>query len=106
MNEEKILEKVKELKENCDCWLEDKNTSQEEVAWFEMEKTAIQGLLDLYNQEKEKNKKLEEVIEMMAEDLLHYNDRNMNVVLCIATSKGDTVKDYYFNKVRGEENKK
>lgn len=58
---------------------------------------------NLYNQEKQKNKKLEEVIDMMEEDLLHYNEKQMNVKFVVITANGDTIKQYYFKKARGEE---
>ena len=60
MSEEEILEEINELKDNCECWIDDDNTSVEEREWFEKEELILQGLLDLYNKEKEKNKKLEE----------------------------------------------
>lgn len=60
MNEEEIIELVEELKENCQCWLEDEDTCVDDRKWFEKEKIVLQNVLDLYNQEKEKNKKLEE----------------------------------------------
>lgn len=65
MNEENILDKILELMENCDCWLENENTPQEEIAWFQTEKSAIQDLLDLYKQEKEKNNKAINYIERL-----------------------------------------
>ena len=76
----------------------------------------IQGLLDLYNQEKEKNKKLEEVIDLMAEDIWKTDDyftcKDIKMKEdCYADSLADgnvcgenCIKQYYFKKARGEEN--
>lgn len=52
---------------------------------------AIEGLLKRYNQEREKNKKLEEVIKLMASDMERLGST-------------DELIEYYFKKVRGESN--
>lgn len=106
MNEEEILKECNELSENKhhelgDCWDEEYSAN------------AIKGLLDLYTQEKEKNKKLEEVIDMMAEDLVRVpendfmSETKLSVVHLInlhIEEKKEHIKEYYFNKVKGNQN--
>ena len=130
MNEEEILKECNELAKNKhhelgDCWDEEYSAN------------AIQGLLDLYNQEKEKNKKLEEekkqafkdyvstsaelyrVINMIAED--YYQDyisgersdlpceyldgikKRKEYPSCEFKDCMFCIKEYYFSKVRGEQ---
>lgn len=48
-------------------------------------------------------KEQQKVIELMTDDLLHYNEYQVNLELLTATANGDTVQDYYFKKARGEE---
>ena len=42
----------------------------------------------------------EKVIDMMEQDLLHYNEKQVNLELVRATANGDTIKEYYFKKAR------
>lgn len=39
------------------------------IEWAKLEKSAIQGLLDLYQKEKEKNEKIEELIREKIEEI-------------------------------------
>ena len=81
MNEEDIID----ILENVFIF---KNTNDK---FTKLDLEAINGLLKLYKQEKEKNKKLEEVIDMMANDYIQdylYNERS------------DYPCEYYYGKIK------
>lgn len=66
---EEIIKNANEMIYNAECWIDDEEyTGAEEREWAEFEKKTIKGLLDLYNKEKEKNKKLED--ELMEKELI------------------------------------
>lgn len=113
MNEEEIIEEAEKLIDNCDCWLDDDGTDEAESEYYSKAKETIQGLLDLYKKEKEKNKKLEEVIDMMAEEITDFtgscpadifdkewDEEEGDCEHCKSTDKECFIK-YYFKKARG-----
>lgn len=110
MNEEEIIQELGYISTNVD----------------EKGERAIHAFVDLYNQEKEKNKKLEEeeelnevlidmyfekeevynkVIDMMAEEILKITKANdiSNYLKQFSNYDIDFIKQYYFKKARGEE---
>ena len=85
----------------------------EEEKIKELEKELVETIND-YTREKEKNKKLEEVIDMMAEDISISNRTNWEfgcnyeIKECECMNEpvrkcGDCIKEYYFNKVKENE---
>ena len=101
MNEEEIIKNIEKLKEYCD---NPKIITKKVVYFDEYQMSTLQNLAyrlgDELIQEKEKNKKLEAVIDMMAEDISHtdlFPWDNINV---------EQVKQYYFKKARGEKDVK
>lgn len=40
-----LKRQAKDIIDNCNCWLEDENTSEGTKEWFKFEKETIQGLL-------------------------------------------------------------
>ena len=130
MNEEEIIEEAEKLIDNCDCWLDDDGTDEAESEYYSKAKETIQSALNLYHQEKEKNKKLEDeaillrmthdydvkmidevkgesvelfkTIDMMAEDLLDDSMRSSFWIMKGIKDK-QQVKRYYWDKL---ENKK
>lgn len=77
--EEKFKEAIKELKDS------------HELHQQEWAKRCLDMIVDLYNQEKQKNKKLEEVTKLMASDMERLGST-------------DELIEYYFKKARGEDN--
>lgn len=110
MNEEEIIEFIDQL-----YGVEREYYNLVRVKNTENIITAIKSAIILYQHEKEKNKKLEEVINTMAKDISISNLTNWEVG-CNYEIKGcecmngpvrkceDCIKEYYFKKARGEEN--
>ena len=69
MNEEEIKEEIEKLKENCDCWLDDEGTDEAEREYYSKAKKTIQGLLELYNKEKESHKLDNENYKILQDDV-------------------------------------
>lgn len=66
MTEEEIIKNAKEMIYNAECWIDDEEYSgAEEREWAKFEKETIEGLLDLYNTEKDKNASLQKEIKLM-----------------------------------------
>ena len=102
MNEEDIID----ILENVFIF---KNTNDK---FTKLDLDAINGLLKLYNQEKEKNKKPEEVIDMIADDVLLNEEicdklKGVKTDCCGDMYEGNDccncVREYYFNKVKENE---
>ena len=126
MNEEEMIKIIKY--HSCyDISEEDKKTKSWEYIdisgdEFHEFRNALIQLLDLYNQEKEKNKELVKVIknvremhdvkckviDMMAEEILKITKANdiSNYLKQFSNYDIDFVKQYYFKKARGEEDVK
>lgn len=79
MSEEEIISRIHDLIHTCDFGIE-KHGEYDDI--FELDKEALQGLLDLYNKkkkeldkEKEKNKQWEDKIREKIEEI---NNENLN----------------------------
>jgi len=105
MNEEEIINILEDMLEKAGKLYEEEfyTLVEDKHMW------AVRGLLNLYNQEKEKNKKLEEVIDLMAEDLdndIAFNNCVLEKGATICKKEIDCVKcvkEYYFNKAKEDE---
>ena len=74
MSEKEIIKNEKEMIDNAECWIDDEEYSgAEEREWAKFEKETIEGLLDLYNKEKEKNNSIES---QRLRDMCYKNDGN------------------------------
>lgn len=105
MNEGNKLKNIEEILELC---REELPYNEDISATLDCEDLkSLECLYKIYQQEKEKNKKLEEVIDMMAEDLVKVptNDYMSETQQEIARyinkhlkEKKETIKQYYFKK--------
>jgi predicted RNase H-like nuclease (RuvC/YqgF family) len=113
MNEEEITERIKDLIHTCDFGIQQHGTYDD---LFELDKTALEGILDLYNKEKEKNTELriqisarEQVCEDLQEELEQEKEKNKELQKEIENWKftAKYVEDNYIDKakVRGKINK-
>ena len=76
MSEEEIIKNAKEMIYNAECWIDDEEYSgAEEIEWAKFEKNTIEGLLDLYNKQKENNKKLQEGYDKRVREILKLEQR-------------------------------
>lgn len=76
LSEEEIMKNLKKIIDTDNCWLEDKESADEDmIEWAELEKSAIQGLLDLYQKEKELSlKRFKNLVKIQEEKDKIYNE--------------------------------
>lgn len=115
MSEEEIINrlsfKLKFIQKNIE------NENQYDYYWTKLDFENVKGLLDLYNKEKEKNKKLEEdkrVLEILEKehkkeiDVREQKEIMQSKVIKLMASdmerlgSTDELIEYYFKKARGE----
>ena len=76
--EEEIIKNANEIIYNAECWIDDEECTDAELEWGKFEKNTVQGLLDLYNKEKEKSKKCE-YYEEIADELYKANQAHQKL---------------------------